>query len=375
MLPGPSSSWGSPNLPEPPLWFKASSLHRVSASQSPRMESFSGLVWLPRIVQLLSGPAALKALRCCRSLKRFRPRCLEAGEGFWVLEQLKTLTLEELLRRDEDLCNCFLWAKGDMESCKVKYWFGGPTLEIYASMPTPEPREAKAGQDEEPRPQVIVRSLSETFAAMDGNESFELTKRRLDLPPTMSQNLPDLFAGRLKVVGEESPALRALGLGGWEVSKTCGPCPPMDWFHFTFHRPKPKVPLAILHLSGFFDLAGGDGGCTVSLGYLSTDLDYVIALLDLCEYPCSRHVSVKVTTRWEEVEGLLRTPGPSRLPGLSREGTKMEEILAKITTPDGWEVECTTMYAHNAGDGQCVVGSPCLEAIYQDAERLTRDSN
>ena len=331
------------------------------------METLSS-VWLPRIVQLLSGPSALKALRCSRSLKRLWPQCLQAGEGFWILGQLKTITLEELLARDEDLCNCFRWARGHTESCKIEYW-QFPTVEIYASMPTPEPPEEKDEQDPK---EVIVRSLSESFVAMNGNESFELTKRLLGFPPTMSQSLPEIFAGALKVVGEESPALMAMGLSGWEISETRETCPASDWLNFCFHRPKPKVPLAIIHLSGTFDLPGGDGGCKVSLGYLSTDLDYVVALRDLWEYPIRRHVSSKVTTRWEEIEGLLHTPVASLLPHLSREGTKMEEILAKITTHDGWEVECTTMYMHNAGDHQCVMGGPCLEAIYQDAKRLAQ---
>ena len=159
----------------------------------PTMETLSS-VWLPRIVQLLSGPSALKALRCSRSLKRLWPQCLQAGEGFWILGQLKTITLEELLARDEDLCNCFRWARGHTESCKIEYW-QFPTVEIYASMPTPEPPEEKDEQDPK---EVIVRSLSESFVAMNGNESFELTKRLLGFPrrcPKPAGNVCRCFEG------------------------------------------------------------------------------------------------------------------------------------------------------------------------------------
>ena len=239
-------------------------------------------------------------------------------------------------------------------------------------MPAPKSKHNNAELDRKRAPQLVVRSLSESFLAMKGNESFEVTKRILAFPPTMSQRLPELYAGALKEVGEESPALVAMGLGGWEVSNTRETCRASDWLHFGFHRPKPKVPLAILHLSGKFDLPGGDGGCKVSLGYVSTDLDYVVALRDFSEYPIRRRVSSKVTTRWEEIEGLLQTGGPSGpclLPGLSREGTKMDDILAKISTSEGWEVEHTTMYM---SEDRCAMGSPNLDAIYQDAKQLAK---
>ena len=48
-------------------------------------------------------------------------------------------------------------------------------------------------------------------------------------------------------------------------------------------------------------------------------------------------------------------------------GTKIEEILAKITTPDGWDVERTTMYMD---ENRCIMGCPFLKAIYQDAKQL-----
>ena len=332
----------------------------------PTIANFSS-EWLPRIVPVLSGPAALRALRCCRGLKKLWPQCLQAGEGFWILEELKKISLEKLLERDEDLCNCFLRARRDLGSCHITYWLPFRTVEVYTSMPTPESRKETSWVDRHrPTPQLVVRSLSESFAAMRGNESFELTKRILAFPPAMSQQLPELFAGGLKVVGEESPALVAMGVAGWEVSNTCEPRPRSDWLRFGFQRPKPKVPLAVFHLSGKFDLPGGDGGCKVSLGYVSTDLDYVVALRDFSEYPIRRHVSSKVTTRWEETEGLLQTRGLP-LPSLSREGTKMDEILAKTTTPEGWEVEHTTMYMSHM---RCAMGSPDLDAIYQDAKRL-----
>ena len=263
----------------------------------------------------------------------------------------------------------------------------------------------KADSDsEESKPQLVVRRLSDTFKAMNGNESLELTRRRLAFPRTMSQKLPELFAGSLKVVGEESPALMAMGLCGWEVSKTSEPSPgDIRWLRFCFHRPRPKVPLAILHLSGEFDLPGGDGRGEVCLGYLSTDLDYVVSMRDFSEYPGYRHLASKVCTTWEEGRGLLHTWGPQPVGSLSDEGricefrtglsklgflkvfvsmfkilagscrhhriagTKMEEILANITTPDGWEVERTTMYMD---EQRCMMGSPFFKAIYQDAKQL-----
>ena len=64
----------------------------------------------------------------------------------------------------------------------------------------------------------------------------------------------------------------AMGLCGWEVtyntseqSTTDG-----DWLRFCFHRPRSKVPLAIFHLSGEFDLPAGGGHGKVGLGYVST---------------------------------------------------------------------------------------------------------
>ncbi|CAE7294960.1 atg26, partial [Symbiodinium sp. CCMP2456] len=322
------------------------------------------------------------------SLKRLWPQCLQAGEGFWILEQLETVTLEKLLERDADLCNCFLWARSDMKSQKISYWSFEGEVEIYTSMPTTEPQKSDSGtaepqkpdSDSEPesKPRLIVRSLSESFRAMNGNESLELTRRRLALPRTMSQKLPELFAGGLKVVGEESPALMAMGLSGWEVSKTSEKSPADGrWLPFCFHRPKPKVPLAIFRLSGSFDLPGGDGGGEVCLGYVSTDLDFVVSMREFLEYPCFRHLASKGLTKWEEVPGLLHTYTCRGAPGdLSREGTKMKEILEKITTPDGWEVERTTMYID---ENRCVMGSPFLKAVYQDAEQLlescARDSS
>ncbi|CAE7630994.1 atg26 [Symbiodinium sp. CCMP2456] len=329
------------------------------------MEAFES-VWLPRILQMFSGPAALKALRSCRSLKRLWPRCLQAGEGFWILEQLETVTLEKLLERDADLCNCFLWARSDMKNHKISYTSFEGKVEIYTSMPAAESQKADS-DEQESKPELIVRSFSESFAAMNGNESLELTRRRLAFPRTMSQKLPELFAGALKVVGEESPALMAMGLCGWEVSKTSEKSPTDSrWLHFCFHRPKPKIPLAIFHLSGEFSLPGGDGLGEVCLGYVSTDLDYVVCMREFSEYPTSRHLASKVCTQWEEGQGLLHTWGPQ--PGaLSDEGTKIEEILQKITTPDGWDVERTSMYMD---ENRCIMGCPFLKAIYQDAKQL-----
>ena len=332
------------------------------------METFES-VWLPRILQMLSGPAALKALRSCRSLKRLWPQCLQAGEGFWILEQLETVSLEKLLARDADLCNCFLWARSDMKNHKISYSSFQGEVEIYTSMPTTESQEADSDL-EKSKPQVVVRSLSESFNAMNGNESLELTRRRLAFPRTMSEKLPELFAGALKVVGEESPALMAMGLCGWEVSNTCEQSPTdRRWLQFCFHRPRPKAALAIFHLSGEFALPLGDGHGEVSLGYVSTDLDYVVSMREFCEYPIYRHLASKVITKWEEGQGLLLTWGPQPQPprDLSREGTKMEEILAKITTPDGWEVERTTMYID---ENRCIMGSPFFKAIYLDAKQL-----
>ena len=48
----------------------------------------------------------------------------------------------------------------------------------------------------------------------------------------------------------------------------------------------------------------------------------------------------------------------------------MEEILAKTTTPDGWEVENTTMYMD---EKRCIMGSPHLAAVYKDAEGLAEE--
>ena len=82
----------------------------------------------------------------------------------------------------------------------------------------------------------------------------------------------------------------AMGLCGWEVtyntseqSTTDG-----DWLRFCFHRPRSKVPLAIFHLSGEFDLPAGGGHGKVGLGYVSTDLDYVVSMRSFCECPAYR---------------------------------------------------------------------------------------
>ena len=68
---------------------------------------------------MLSGPAALKTLRSCRSLKRLAPQCLPSGEGFWILEELEAVTLEKLLAQDAGFYNCFLWARSDMKKHKI----------------------------------------------------------------------------------------------------------------------------------------------------------------------------------------------------------------------------------------------------------------
>ena len=243
------------------------------------------------------------------------------------------------------------------------------TIEIHTSEPPPESRNEDVDRDGESTPKLVVRSLSESFIAMNGNESLEITKRVLAFPNTMCQRVPELFAGSLEIVGEESPALLAMGLDGWEVSRSWEACKSdTNWAQFCFDRPKPKVPLAIFRLTGEFDLPGGDGGGEVSLGYVSTDLDYVVASRDFCEYPIYRWINAKVSSSWEEAEAALKLGcQTAKLPGLSREGTKMEEILAKTTTPDGWEVEHTTMYMD---EKRCIMGSPHLAAVYKDAEGL-----
>ena len=272
----------------------------------------------------------------------------------------------QLLARDEDLFNCFLWAREDMKSRRILYQTFGDTIEIRTGVP-PE-------QDEHTT-KLVVRSLSETFQAMKGDESLELMTRVLAFPKKMSERLPELFAGTLKIVGEESPALRAMGLENWEVSKHTqnNEKPNNRWTSFCFHRPQPKIPLGIFHLHGEFDLPGGDGAAELTLAYVSTDLDFVVASRDYCEYPIYRHLATKVSSSWEEAEALLRAGFCShgaKLPSLSKEGTEMEEIFAKIHTPDGWEVEKSTMYL---GDDRCVMGCPRLEAVYQDAKQLAAE--
>ena len=255
-------------------------------------------------------------------------------------------------------------------SSKIYYYCLPRDIEIHTSEPTPESRNEDANMGGQSRSRLVVRSLSESFIAMNGNESLEITKRVLAFPNTMSQRLPEMFAGSLEIVGEESPALLAMGLDGWEVSRSWEACKSdRNWTQFRFKRPKPKVPLAILRLRGVFDLPGGDGSGKVSLGYVSTDLDYVVASRDFSEYPIYRWINAKVSSSWEEAEAALKLGcQTAKLPGLSREGTKMEEILAKTTTPDGWEVENTTTYMD---EKRCIMGSPHLEAVYEDAKRLS----
>ena len=300
------------------------------------------------------------------------PQCLQLGEGFWILERLQTVALKELLARDEDLCNCFLWAREDIKSRKMLYVPFGPTLEIRACAPPENQGDADVDQDT-PEKKLVVRSLSESFLAIKGDESLELTKRVLGFPKKMSERLPELFAGTLEIVGQESPALMAMGLENWKVSKRPGKLEAWRWTYFEFHRPQPKIPLAIFQLCGDFFLPGGDGCGTVTLGYVSTDLDFVVASRDFSEYPIHRRLATKASWSWEEAEAELKLGcygGGAMLPGLDDEGTENQKIFAKINMPDGWEVEESSTYL---GDDRCVMGSPHLEAVYQDAKRLAAE--
>ncbi|CAE7726486.1 unnamed protein product [Symbiodinium sp. CCMP2592] len=338
------------------------------------MENFDDAL-LPRVLgQLLSGPAAVKALRSCRSLNaKLWPRCLQAGEGLWILEQLKMVPLEELLSRDENLHACFMWARGRTNICKILYNSLDHVLEIHRSVPEREPSgERETDMDQHKSKLLVARSLAESFTAIDGNETLELTRRRLGFPNAMSQQLPELFSGVLETVGEESPALVALGLAGWKVSEACEQISGhRRWRRFRFQRPGSKIPLAILHMSGEFDLPGMDGDVKASLAYLSTDFDYVVALREFCwDFPIYRKLSTKVSSGWEDVPRLLNGPSKSDpLHLLSWEGTKPEEILSQVTLPDGWEVEGTTSYIY-MDDCRCIMGSPSLEPVWNDARRL-----
>ena len=118
--------------------------------------------------------------------------CRQAG-GFWILEELETVTLEQLLERDADLCNCFLWARSDMNNHKISYTSFAGQVEIYTNMPTMESQKADADSEQESKPELIVRSLSESFAAMNGNESLELTRRRLAFPRTIFSKAAGTF--------------------------------------------------------------------------------------------------------------------------------------------------------------------------------------
>ena len=337
------------------------------------MENFDDEL-LPRILgQLLSGPAAVKSLRSCRSLKaKLWPRCLQAGEGLWIAEQLKMVSLEELLARDENLYACFMWARGSTNISKMLYNSLDHVLEIHRSVPEREPsKERETDMDQHKSKLLVARSLAESFMAIDGNETLELTRRRLGFPNAMSQQLPELFSGVLETVGEESPALLALGLAGWKVSEAEQISGDHRWRRFCFQRPRSKIPLAILHLSGEFDLPGMDGNVKASLAYLSLDFDYVVALRELCwDIPIYRKLSTKVSSGWEDLPRLLNGPGKSDpLQLLSWEGTKPEEILSQVTLPDGWEVEGTTSYIY-MDHCRCIMGSPSLEPVWKDARRL-----
>eukprot|EP00439_Symbiodinium_sp_Y106_P062145 s4713_g9.t1 len=289
------------------------------------MENFDDEL-LPRILgQLLSGPAAVKSLRSCRSLKaKLWPRCLQAGEGLWIAEQLKMVSLEELLARDENLYACFMWARGSTNISKMLYNSLDHVLEIHRSVPEREPsKERETDMDQHKSKLLVARSLAESFMAIDGNETLELTRRRLGFPNAMSQQLPELFSGVLETVGEESPALLALGLAGWKVSEAEQISGDHRWRRFCFQRPRSKIPLAILHLSGEFDLPGMDGNVKASLAYLSLDFDYVVARATGALLGYS-HIPKVVDQGLLRLGGLAKAPewprqiGPAPAPQLGR---------------------------------------------------------
>eukprot|EP00971_Amphidinium_carterae_P053240 1048560-Amphidinium_carterae.1 len=129
-------------------------------------------------------------------------------------------------------------------------------------------------------------------------QCLELGTKIVSMPTcAASEALLGIEVGSCVSATESSVALAALGLQGWTYT---GMTDHGDWCHMKFENPCAPIPLALFHMKASFDLPGGDGGVNAVLGFITTDLKYVLTHRSLTEYPVRRRLLTSSYESWLE---------------------------------------------------------------------------
>mmetsp|Transcript_30608 Transcript_30608/g.71523 ORF Transcript_30608/g.71523 Transcript_30608/m.71523 type:complete len:379 (-) Transcript_30608:28-1164(-) len=363
---------------------------------------------LEQAIDCLSPAEAVPALRCSRSFQELRPKCLASRyQALWIPSSLKLTSIAQLRAADRQLCQCLSWASQKfvqdamVVSYSLDFRFPAGDINIGIAGDHSESGEGHTqasseelhsatgavhyfpGSDNQQRETISVkRPLLEMVACAGLWDCCELLSRRLGVPGHLKDEVePFLTDG--EPVSSDTPILPDLGLAGWRYrKKQSRRRATSTWDDLDFDHPAPRIPLLVFNVRASFDLPGGDGGVHAVLGYVSSEMEFVIEIRDLCEYPVRRIFATRVLRSWEEVMPLLGQDGVVSLkkaPGvheamwikfgqLQREGAKVEDIRAALHV-DGWDLELSTML-RRAPYERMIVDSPNIDEAYDDAKQL-----
>mmetsp|Transcript_24650 Transcript_24650/g.45170 ORF Transcript_24650/g.45170 Transcript_24650/m.45170 type:complete len:348 (+) Transcript_24650:82-1125(+) len=313
----------------------------------------------------------LPVLHCCNGLQRAVPLCLSPKTSWlWIPKNLERVSLGQLCDKDADLCQCLQAATTSTFSIEYEHKFREKFV-ITAKGSSAVQGGATTDEVSADLPNIVVeRSLPELIEMTDLWECLELGSRIVSMPEELLNDIiPTVVVGS-PVSGADSPTLASLGLDGWIYKGMVKSQKERSWPRMTFEHPHPYCPLAFFYVEASFDLPGGDGGVDSVLGFITTDLKYVLTSRRLSEFPVWRFFGTSSYQRWLDVP-----PPTADLPNttalsqhLQRESSNPEEIRVKGTV-GGWDVEISTGYKL-PGSERYLIDSPALLGAYTDAESL-----
>ncbi|CAJ1392077.1 unnamed protein product, partial [Effrenium voratum] len=306
-------------------------------------------IWA-RTLGYLPAPEGLQAARCRRGHQP--PRCLAPEfRDLWIGKRLALVTLEALMLADQDLCRCLTFGLERLRDFQV-------TASDYSMFLRSK---AQDEQREEPGPCVHVRQGPvQAVEACNLFHTLEWGSRTINLPPKLIHKV--MVELTQPQVTPKMSFLCDLGLLGWHFVKKL---PSEDWEGMLFENKTEKVPLALFDLHADFDLAGGDGGVSARVGFISTDLDFTVMIRRFCEYPVRRRMSDCSCDTWEE---LCAAQEPKQGYPVS----KQQDDAPSGDVPRGSWKTCSSSMINTALFDQCVVDAPDLSAAYEQARRLVR---
>jgi len=355
--------------------------------------------WGRQLVKWLSpADGGLHFLATCRPLQAFRPHCLRSSSAsLWVNQALAEVALEGLCQADEEICSCLQWVRDSpCGSFRVSYCndyditLRPSALDeavhpskrgLLTALDVPEPaaRTSGNGDDEDGGGIEVARTVAALAQKCDIFVAMELGERVVALPEhvyvaalrAQEGGAVAAAATAVSVEGQEDlghTIIRDLGLSKWSLVET-SPLDTNSWGRMRFVQAAAPRPLLVWHFDASFDLAGGDGSGSCTLGALMSDCTFLFTSRYACEYFVRRRFATAVHSSWLAALACFSAHESGKTladrPQLPRSGPPEAVRPPDVFTDDGWTLHTSGMlelpYIR-----QTIVDAPNLAAAYAD---------